>query len=116
MARIYSAIIFLPILFAAIWLLPPLYFCVLVGIAVALGLLEYFALTEKSSSQTGRLTAIPAATGILAAFYYQRFDLVVAALAALVFMEMTARLFENRDLQSAITTSATTIFGVMYVA
>jgi phosphatidate cytidylyltransferase len=116
MARVISALVFLPILIAAIWYAPPVYFTALVAIAVVLGLVEYYALAERVGARAGRAPGLLASAAILAAFYYGRFDLLAAALAALVISDLTMHLFTTQDLRGAVTSTAAGIFGVGYVA
>lgn len=116
MARIISAVIFLPVLIAAIRVESPVYFSALVAIAVVLGLIEYYALAERVGARARRVQGLLASAAILTSFYYGRFDLIAAALAALVIVELTAHLFLTQDLRGAVTASAASLFGVLYVA
>ncbi len=120
MARVISAVIFLPILIAVIWpfspFYSPVYFAVLVAMAVVLGLMEYYALTDRIGARAGRVPGILAGLGILFAAYSGRHELIVAILGALVIIDLSWQLFTNHDLRSSITSTAATIFGVVYVA
>ncbi|MGH9799915.1 MAG: phosphatidate cytidylyltransferase, partial [Blastocatellia bacterium] len=78
MARILTAIVFLPILFSILWLAPPIWFAAMAGLAILLGLYEYFSL----SKQSGIIQAMAAAAAILAAFYFEFHGLIVLAIAA----------------------------------
>ena len=115
MARVITAIIFLPILFSALWLGSPLYFIVMVALAIVLGLVEFHALAKCG----GRAQGLLAAVLILAAFYWQRLEFVAAVLAALVIVELLAQLFAQRDhddLTEVLPTVSVRLFGVLYVA
>jgi phosphatidate cytidylyltransferase len=116
MTRIISAVIFLPVLIAAIWIGSPVYFCVLVGVAAILGLVEYYALTDRVGARSHRVTGLLAAAAILPSFYYGKMEWIVIALTALVIVELTAHLFFNNDLKGAVTASAATVFGVVWIA
>lgn len=114
MVRIITAIVFLPILFSILWLAPPVWFAALAGLAILLGLQEYFSL----SRQGGLIQAMAAALAILAAFYFERHDLVAAAVAALVTVELLFQLFTNAkqdDFGHVLSDAAIRVFGVLYV-
>lgn len=115
MARVLTAIIVLPILFAAIWLGSPIYFIAMAVTAVLIGLVEYHLMTKCG----GRAQGLLAAACILAAFYFQRIEYVAAIIAALVIVELLTQLFAQRDsddLTEAIPTVSARLFGVLYVA
>ncbi|MBI1763669.1 MAG: phosphatidate cytidylyltransferase [Acidobacteria bacterium] len=115
MARVLTAIIFLPFLFAALWLGSPIYFVTLAALAIVLGLVEYYRLAKAGGEAQGLI----AAAGIIAAFYFGRHDLVAAILAALVVFELLAQLFGNldsEDLSHVLPAAAERLFGVLYVA
>jgi phosphatidate cytidylyltransferase len=115
MARVLTAIVFLPILFAALWLGTPIYFVALAALAIVLGLLEYYALMRCGGREQGVLAAL----GIISAFYFGRPELVAAVVAALVIVELLGQLFiqrESEDLSQAIPMAALRFFGVLYVA
>ena len=114
MARILTAIVFLPILFSILWLGPPVWFAALAGLAIVLGLYEYYALTKSN----GLVLGIVAAAAILAAFYFHRHDLVLAILAALVTVELLVQLFSNAhqdDFSHVLADAAVRVFGILYV-
>jgi len=116
MARIISAVVFLPILIVTLWRGSPVYFAALVGIAIALGLVEYYSLAERIGARGGRVQGILASAGLLIAFFLERPDLIGVILAALVIVELTVQLLSNPDLRGTITAAAATVFGVVYVA
>jgi phosphatidate cytidylyltransferase len=116
MARIISAVVFLPILIVTLWRGSPIYFAALVGIALALGLIEYYRLAERVGARGGRVQGILAAAALLTTFYYGRHEWIVAALAVLVIVELAVQLFTNSDLRATVAAAAVTVFGVAYVA
>lgn len=121
MARIISAVVFLPILIVTLWRVGPIYFASLAMIAVVLGLVEYYGITDRVNARTNRVPGTLAAVGVLIAFYLGRHDLIVPILAALLIIEMSAQLFINArqtdpDLRLALSSAAAPVFGVMYVA
>lgn len=115
MARVLTAIVFLPILFSALWLGAPIWFAAMAGLAILLGLYEYYALTKSG----GQIQGMIAAVAILAAFYFHRHELALAVLAALVIIELLVQLFSNarsEDFSHVLGDAAIRVFGVLYVA
>ncbi len=116
MARIISAVVFLPILIVTLWFGSPIYFAVLTGIAVALGLIEYYGLSERVGASGSRVQGMVASAGVLLAFYYQRHDWVLVILTVLVIVELAVQLFHHTELRRVLVASSVTLFGVFYVA
>lgn len=115
MARVLSAIVFLPILLAALWLGSPIWFSAIAAAGVLLGLYEYFRLAK----QGGEIQGLIAAVAILAAFYFERHDLIVAVIVTLVIVELLAQLFSranDEDFDEMLSAAAIKVFGVLYVA
>src|SRR5499426_1268960 len=115
MARVLSAIIFLPILFAALWMGAPIWFSAIAAAGVLIGLYEYYRLASRG----GEVQGLAAATATLAAFYFGRHELIVAIIATLVIVEMLAQLFtraKDEDLSETLPEAAIRVFGVLYVA
>ncbi|HZS09003.1 MAG TPA: phosphatidate cytidylyltransferase [Blastocatellia bacterium] len=116
MARIISAVVFLPILIAAILVGSPIYFTALAGLAILFGLIEYYALTDRVGARAGRVQGVLASAVIVVAFYLGRPEFIPASLAALVVIDLTVHLFGSSDLRGAVLATAATVFGVVYVA
>jgi phosphatidate cytidylyltransferase len=115
MARVLSAIVFLPILFAALWIGGPIWFSAIAAAGILLGLYEYYRLASRG----GAVQGMAAAAATLAAFYFGRHELIVAILAALVTVEMLVQLFtraNDEDFGEMLPVAATKVFGVLYVA
>jgi phosphatidate cytidylyltransferase len=115
MARLLSAIIFLPILFAALWFSSSLWFVVIAAAGILLGLYEYYALAKRGGFVQGLL----AGAAVLAAFYFGQHQLIAIIIAALVIVELLVQLFSKaaqEDFSDAIPDAAVKIFGVLYVA
>jgi phosphatidate cytidylyltransferase len=115
MARVLSAIIFLPVLFAILWLGSPIWFSAIAAAGVLIGLHEYYHLASRG----GEVQGLAAAAATLAAFYFGRHDLVVAIIAALVIAELLVQLFtraRDEDFTEMLPVAATRVFGVLYVA
>src|SRR2546421_7763112 len=96
MARIISAVVFLPILITTLWYGAPIYFAALVGVALALGLIEYYRLAERVGARGGRVQGILAAAALLTAFYYGQHQWIVAGVAALVGLGVAVAPFSKR--------------------
>ena len=116
MARVLTSIVILPILFAAIWLGGPIFFAGLAALGILLGLIEYYALTQKVGARSGSVTGLLAAGALIGAFYTGNHVLIAPILAALVIVDLITQLLTNRDLPSTLVGTATTVFGVLYVA
>jgi phosphatidate cytidylyltransferase len=115
MARVLTAIVFLPVLFGALWWGSPVWFVSIAGLGILLGLYEYYALAKQDGLFQGLVTA----AAILAAFYFQRHELIVAALAGLVIVEMLVQLIgraNETDFSEMLPSAAVRLFGVLYVA
>ena len=115
MARVLSAIVFIPILLAALWIGAPIWFSAIAAVGVLLGLYEYYRLASRG----GEIQGLLAAAAILAAFYFGRHDLIAAIIAALVIVEMLVQLFtraNDEDFGEMLPVAATKVFGVLYVA
>jgi phosphatidate cytidylyltransferase len=115
MARVLSAIVFLPILFAALWLGGPIWFSAIAAAGILLGLYEYYSLASRG----GEVQGLAAAAAMIAAFYFGRHELIVAIIAALVIVELLVQLFtrgNDEDFSEMTPAAATRVFGVLYVA
>src|SRR5262245_14213024 len=115
MARVLSAIVFLPILFAALWLGAPIWFSAIAAAGIMLGLYEYYRLASRG----GEVQGLAAAAATLAAFYFGQRELIVAIIAALVVVELLVQFFtraRDEDFSESLPVAATRVFGVLYVA
>ncbi|MCI0662634.1 MAG: hypothetical protein L0220_16325, partial [Acidobacteria bacterium] len=70
MARLLTAIVFLPILFATLWADSPVWFVALAALGILLGLNEYYSLVNHGGQITGqtfcRVFCMLAAAAVLA--------------------------------------------------
>ena len=115
MARVLTAIIFIPILMAALWFGSPIYFVGLTGIAILLGLHEYYSLGKSGGLSIGLVAGL----ALMVAFYLDRLDLIAAILALLVIAELLIALWRQRqqdDQREALPTLAVRLTGVLYIA
>lgn len=114
MARVLTAIIFLPILFSALWLGAPIWFVAIASAGILLGLYEYYRLAK----QDGLIRGLIAAAAMLAAFYFQQHALLSAIIAALVIVELLVQLFVHGgddDFTEMLHRVSVGVFGVLYV-
>ncbi len=114
MVRVLTAIVFLPILFSALWLGSPIWFSAIALAGILLGLYEYYVLAK----QGGQVQGMVAAVAILAAFYYGQHNLIAIIIAALVIVELLVQLFtraNDEDFTEMLPGAAIKIFGVLYV-
>jgi phosphatidate cytidylyltransferase len=115
MARVLTAVVFLPILFTALWADSPVWFAGLAMAGVLIGLFEYYALTKQGGEVQGVITA----SLILASYYFHRQDLILFFIAFLVIVELLVQLEVNagkEDLTHVLGAAAINIFGVLYTA
>jgi phosphatidate cytidylyltransferase len=115
MARVLTAIIFLPLLFAALWANSPVWFAGIAMAGILIGLFEYYALTK----QAGEVQGVLAAGTVLFAFYFHRHDLIPAIIASLVIVELLVQLGINagkEDLSNVLAVTSVNVFGVLYTA
>jgi phosphatidate cytidylyltransferase len=114
MARVLTAIVFIPILMAALWVGSPFWFVGLTGVAILLGLHEYCALGRVGGMLTGSLAAL----GLMIAFYRGEHGWIAAILAALTIVELLLALWRQRqvdDQSEALPTLAIRLTGVLYL-
>lgn len=116
MARVLSAVVFIPVLLLIIWRGAPLYFSALILVVAVLGLIEYKNIAAQVGLKVGGVQSILAAIGVLVAFYFQRPEFIVLSLALLVIVELSVQLFTNQDLTKSLPNVAGTMFGVSYIA
>lgn len=115
MTRVLTAVIFLPILFLALWARSPVWFAGLAMAGILLGLFEYYALTK----QGGEVQGVIVAGAILAAFYLNRQELIPLIIAVLVILELLVQLEINankEDFSHVLTAASINVFGVLYTA
>jgi len=116
MKRVLTAIVFLPILFYAIWSQNPVFFVSLATIAILLGVYEFCSLASNYCNSASRVLSLIAAAGICAVAYFSKPEWLAAVIAFLVIGELISKLWKESDLQKALPSSAVPAFGVLYVA
>jgi phosphatidate cytidylyltransferase len=114
MARVLTAIVFIPILMGAIWVGSPLWFVGLSGVAILLGLHEYCSMGRGGGMLTGTLAVL----GLLIAFYTGEHRWIPAILAGVTIVELLLSLARQRHLEDhsdALPTLAIRLTGVLYL-
>ena len=111
--RVGTAVVALPILWAVLFLAPPLATVVLVAVAAALALAEFHGMLHARSIAP---LVVPAWTVAVLAFlgplpWVRGFDLLPAALVLL----LAAMLTRARDLPTAVPAVALSLLGALYV-
>jgi phosphatidate cytidylyltransferase len=124
MSRIITAAIGLPILIASIlisWLQP--LFVVIAGLALFLGLYEFYVLARKKDMKPDVATGFLGGAALFTIFYFAtpvfqpRLDVQIITLILIVFIigTLLAALFRGAPFDKMIVTSGVTILGVLYV-
>ncbi|HZS46291.1 MAG TPA: phosphatidate cytidylyltransferase [Blastocatellia bacterium] len=113
--RIISGLILFAVLVFTLWSANPLYFIGLAVVAIALGMHEYYSLAARVGLRCQRWLAFCAGAAIIVGFYYSRIDLIVAALVAVTIIALIAGLFHPENFESSLSSTAATLFGVIYV-
>ncbi len=91
-----------------------LFFLAVAGIIVLASTLEYYALARRKGARPHPAVGLPGALLILAGFYLNS---VPVALAALVFITVTAAIWEVfRGPENSVFNLASTVFGPAYIA
>ena len=126
MKRELAAAIAIPIVFAVLFLAPPLAFDLLVAAVGLAALWEFYRLAEKTGLPVAKTVGMIVGAAILlgwAAFWgfdwypdHPGVTVAVAVLLILVFLACVAPLFARVDLQSALGGASGTVFGVLAVA
>lgn len=124
MKRELAAAIAIPIVFAVLFLLPPLAFNLLVAAVALAALWEFYRIAEKTGLPVAKTVGLVIGAAILlwwAAFW--GYDLVsagitvaLAGLLVLVFLSSLAPVFASVDLPASLGGASATVFGVLSVA
>ena len=123
--RVLSALVALPVLYAAVRYLPLFLFAGLVAVVVLLAQLEFYRLVLGPAAPAGAWSARYPTMALGAAFgvgvvvmaYHQAWDTALPFLITALVMTMGgATLWFGKDLHFALTDVALAVFGVWYVA
>jgi phosphatidate cytidylyltransferase len=116
MKRVLTASVLLPILLFAVWSSVPYYFIALVGVAVMLGLREFYIIAEKLGCRCHTWLGYGAALAVLFGFYQQDERVILAALLLLQAVMFARWLFREKSFEALLVSTSATLAGVVYVA
>ncbi len=114
MARVVSAIVFIPVLMAALWVGGPVWFTLIASLGLLLGLYEYYVLARCGGVAIG----LVATMALLTAFFTGHHEWVGGLLAVLVVTELLFSLWRQRnkeDHSEALPLVAARLTGVLYI-
>jgi len=117
--RVLTSIVLVPVLFAVVWLLPPVYFAGLTIIAAAIGQYELYTMARARGITPLTITGIVLGALIVLNVYRSippylggpYFWITLCVLAVIV-----VRLFSRRPVEGALEDIAVTLFGIVYAA
>jgi phosphatidate cytidylyltransferase len=127
MRREIAAAIAIPIVFAVLFLAPPIAFNLLVTVVVLAALWEFYRLAEKTGLPVAKTVGTLAGAALLLCWAaFRGYDLAVSsgpgitialgALLVFVFLASLAPLFARVDLPGALGGASGTVFGVLSIA
>ena len=114
MARVLTAVVFIPILMFAIWIGGPLWFIGMAGVAILLGLHEYHSLSQNGGFPTGVIAVLL----LMAAFQRGEQEWIPAILAGSTITALLQALWRQRgqeDHSEALMAVAIRLMGVLYI-
>lgn len=118
MTRVMTGAVLIPLLLAAVWYLPPLYFRGLIAFGAAVGLHEFYRMVQGSGRRpVASLGIVLGAVLVMGGFLGSRTSgESMAAFAVLCVMAvLTARLFSPRPVEGALDDVSATLMGILYV-
>lgn len=114
MARVLTAVVFIPILMAALWIGDPLWFIGMAVVAILLGLHEYHSLSRIGGFPTGAIVVLL----LVVAFLRREQEWIPAILAGVIITQLLQALWRQRrqeDQSEALTTVAIRLAGILYI-
>ena len=114
MARVLTAVVFIPILMAALWIGDPLWFIGMAVVAILLGLHEYHSLSRIGGFATGAIAVLL----LVVAFLRGEQEWIPAILAGVTITQLLQALWRQRgqeDQSEALTTVAIRLVGILYI-
>lgn len=117
--RVLTSIVLVPILFAVVWLLPPVYFAGLVMIAAALGQYELYTMARARGITPLTVPGIALGALIVLSVYRSILPYLGSPyfwITLCVLVVIVARLFSRRPVEGALEDVAVTVFAIVYVA
>lgn len=117
MARLITAIIFLPIIFVSIWV-PSLIavFILLVVVAIGFGLHEFWSLAAQNKMDADLPAGFACAFLIIAAFYFGAIDKLLFLLPAFTIIILARSLLRGVAFDQMLRSAGATLLGVLYIA
>jgi phosphatidate cytidylyltransferase len=116
MKRILTALVALPILLATVWVETPYYFAAIAAIAALLALYEFYSLASKVGCRPLNVLGYVAALVVMGAFVFYPPVWIVAALAFLTIISLSAEIARAEDMTRSLASVSATVFGVIYTA
>ncbi len=117
--RVLTSAVLIPILFIVVWLLPREYFAILIIAAAAAGQHEFYTMAKAGGAKPLAATGIVLG-GLLIVFAFASAVPLAGGqgmiVALCVLAVLGARLFARGPVDGALTDSAVTLLGIVYVA
>lgn len=115
MKRVLTAIVLLPLFFAAVLAANPIWFAALAALASLLACREYFGLAEAMGQRPFRAIGYAwALLALVSAWIPEQIPFVTVTIAGVVAVGMLA-LFSKMDLAQVLGATASTAFGALYL-
>jgi phosphatidate cytidylyltransferase len=116
MKRILTAILLLPILLYTVWNDFPYYFVALTGLAVAVGLYEFYSFASRLGLHPHSAVGYAAGICVVACFALRRAEWIIPLMAALVIVSLSISVFREGEFTRTLASVSATVFGVIYIA
>lgn len=115
MKRIISSVLFLPVFVLLVYYGTPVYFFVLLSVALLIGLFEFFSMMEKSGRECYRIPGIFFGWLLLFAVFSGKQGVLPLVFAAALLTVFCYRLFLQKETGSAVEGVSCTLFGIVYL-
>ena len=114
--RVMTALVFLPIALAAIFL-GGWVFTILVGLLAAVGALEFYTFAHERQTRGSALIGVPVVIGIVLAFHFRESRLWVVSLALGILLTAALETIRHpRQIRLTLCQVGLTLAGVIYIA
>lgn len=113
--RILSAVVFLPPLFFLVKFGTPFHFFLVLSVAIATGLHEFYTMAEAKGLKPVRALGVAGGLGLSFTSFYGDGGTIAAIPALLMMVTLLALLLIVRDLKEAVERAAVTYFGTFYI-
>jgi phosphatidate cytidylyltransferase len=88
----------------------------IVALPVVLALNEFYHIAAKADARPFQVFGYVVALAVVACFVLKSPQWIVACIAALTIISLSAEVFRERDMSAALASVSATVFGVVYVA